>query len=251
MITRTFIFLDGVSHTREQKIWAQGIRSWDAFLSREKVKGISPKRKTFFNQRIRKAKQALIEQDITFFNSLPKSEMWRLYEQFKDDALFLDIETSGYYGDITVIGMYDRYTTRTMVQGFNMDKQTLKDLFAHYKLLITFNGQSFDVPVMNRFFNTIIPDIPHFDLRFALARLGYHGGLKHIEKERGIRREAEVLEVATGGAVHLWQMWRATGEQKYLDLLVQYNEEDVVNLKPLAEFATKELTSTYFRKCLI
>ena len=102
--------------------------------------------------------------------------------------------------------------------------------------------------MINRFFNTIIPDIPHFDLRFALAKLGYHGGLKQIEKLRGIRREKEVLDMPAGGAVHLWQMWRATGEQKYLDILVQYNEEDVINLKPLAEFATKELTSTNFRK---
>jgi len=42
-------------------------------------------------------------------------------------------------------------------------------------------------------------------------------------------------------AVYLWHQFKSTGNKKYLDLLVKYNEEDIVNLKPLAEYAIPEL----------
>lgn len=42
-------------------------------------------------------------------------------------------------------------------------------------------------------------------------------------------------------AAELWRTFRATGDEYYLDLLVKYNEEDIINLKPLADFAVKGL----------
>ena len=42
-------------------------------------------------------------------------------------------------------------------------------------------------------------------------------------------------------AVLLWHRWRVSSDQNALDLLVKYNQEDVINLKPLAEEVYKRL----------
>ena len=36
-------------------------------------------------------------------------------------------------------------------------------------------------------------------------------------------------------AVLLWREWRKTGNREALDKIIAYNEEDIINLKPLAE----------------
>lgn len=167
--------------------------------------------------------------------------MWRIYNQFKDNILFVDIETSGFYGDITVIGVYDGENTKTMVRGINLDKDLLKKTLAQANMLVTFNGSSFDLPVIERYFQNVIPNVPHVDLRHVCSKIGLIGGLKNIEKEVGINRAKELEGVDGSDAVYLWQQYKATGNREYLNTLVQYNEEDIINLKPLAEFAINKL----------
>jgi len=166
---------------------------------------------------------------------LTLGQTWRLYNQFREDAVFLDIETSGFYGDITIIGMYDGQDTKTMVRGHNLDKELLKKALSQYKLIITFNGASFDLPVIRRYFGDVVPAIPHIDLRHVCSKLDLHGGLKKIEKTLGIRRAEEVEGITGEDAVYLWQQYKATGKQGYLETLVKYNEEDIVNLLPIAD----------------
>lgn len=247
MIKKSFIFLDKVSHASEKKIWEQKINTWDHFLEAKAVDGFGKTRKIFCDQQIHNAKRAVTEDDVQALSVLfPKAEHWRLYEAYKDEACFLDIETSGYYGDITVIGMYDGRETKTMVKGKNLDPHLLRNLLSQYKLLITFNGLSFDVPVINRYYPNTVPQIPHIDLRHPLAKLGFSGGLKRIEQTLGIERAKEMQGISGADAVVLWQKYKATGNEKYLELLVQYNEEDIINLKPLAEFVYKEMKEKVF-----
>ena len=175
-----------------------------------------------------------------FAEKFPFSQQWRLWNQFRDDAVFLDIETSGYYGDITVIGLYDGRETKTMVRGFNLNKEVFEKEMSKYKMVVTFNGASFDLPVINRYFRTKF-NMPHIDLRFACSKVGLNGGLKAIERKIGIKRADEVSTIMGSDAVYLWNMWKTTGNRKHLDLLVQYNEEDIVNLKPLAEKVIPDL----------
>ncbi|PIN80646.1 exonuclease [Candidatus Woesearchaeota archaeon CG10_big_fil_rev_8_21_14_0_10_34_8] len=237
MIKNSFIFLDKISHRTEQSLWQQNIHTWDNFIEKKQIKGISNTRKIFYDQKINHAKQAVIEDNAEFFaKHFPNSEHWRLYNYFKDQVCFLDIETSGYYGDITVIGIYDGKDTKTMVKGKNLDPCLLKNLLSQYKMIITFNGSSFDLPVIKRYYPNSVPNVLHLDLRHPLAKLGFSGGLKRIEKQLGIKRAEEVSNVNGADAVYLWQQYRATGNEKYINLLVQYNEEDIINLKPLADF---------------
>jgi uncharacterized protein YprB with RNaseH-like and TPR domain len=244
MIRQSFLFLDKIRERTEKRIWGQGICSWDAFLQAKSVKGISGMRKGYYDRQIRKAQHELFRNNSEYFLRLPQREMWRLYEYFKGECVFLDIETSGMgaYDDVTVVGLYDGIDTKSMIKGINLNYYELKKELGKYKLLVTFNGASFDVPFIRKRYPDVIPKIPHFDLRVACQRVGLTGGLKEIEKTLGIKRN-EVIEGMYGGdALLLWKMYRATGDKYYLRLLVEYNEEDVFNLKKIAEHVYKQLT---------
>ena len=125
MITNSFIFLERIGNKLENKIWRNGIKDWDSFLKQDNVKGLSKHRKLYYNRKISNAKKALYNFDSSFFlDVLPQSEMWRLYEFFREDAVFLDIETTGLskeHDDITVFGLYDGISTKTMIKGINLD----------------------------------------------------------------------------------------------------------------------------------
>lgn len=242
MLTSSFIFLPKISYKKEKQIWDSGIHKWDDFLAAEKVSSVNPLRKKIFDNLLIEAQQQLHADNAKYFSKLfPNQETWRLYNHFKENTCYLDIETSGYYGDVTVVGISDGVETKTMVKGINLDAGLLKKTLAEYQMIVTFNGSSFDLPVIKRYLGEVIPAVPHVDLRHCCSRIGLTGGLKKIEKELGIKRADEVAEMQGSDAVYLWQMWKTTGNRKYLDLLVQYNEEDILNLKPLAEYTYKNL----------
>lgn len=241
MLKESFVILPNVRQRTEQKVWAQGIHSWDDFLAAQQIKGVGKARKDHFDSHLRTAKTHLRQYNEKYFaKAMPFSEQWRLFNEFKDEAVYLDIETSGYYGDITVIGLSDGVDANTMVRGFNLDKHILEKELKKYKLLVTFNGASFDIPVIKRFFGTQFT-MPHIDLRFTCQKVGYTGGLKSIERQLHIKRRAEVEDMSGEDAVYLWQQWKATGDRDHLNKLVWYNEEDILNLRPLAEKVIPEL----------
>jgi len=41
-------------------------------------------------------------------------------------------------------------------------------------------------------------------------------------------------------------MWRATGDEYYLNLLIEYNEDDTIHLKKIAEYAVAKLSAKIF-----
>jgi hypothetical protein len=234
MIRNSFIFLDRISRNSEKNIWNQGISDWDKFLEKENIKGISRLRKSRYDRQIKDAGKHLFDYNSSFFtNILPSTETWRLYDHFKDDCVFLDIETGNHYGNITVVGLFDGYDTKTFVRNINLNAEDLKKELEKYKLIVTFNGSSFDLPIINRYFNKVLPYVPHIDLRHCCSRLGLKGGLKIIEKQLGISRPDHLSTLNGEDAVWLWHAYNASGDRKYLNTLISYNEEDIVNLKPL------------------
>jgi len=230
MINSSFIFLDKIGKQLERKIWQQGIKDWNTFIKTKKVIGISKKRKSYYDRKLIEARKAIYNNNSKFFN-LPQSETWRLYEHFKDQTIFLDIEVSGVskYDDITLIGLYDGIETKTT---FNIN----------HKLIVTFNGATFDLPYISKRYPKLLPDIPNFDLRTACTRVNLTGGLKQIEKQLGIKRTNKIVEKMYGGdPLRLLKMYKATGDDHYINLLIEYNEEDIINLKPIADYVTKKL----------
>ena len=245
MITSTFIFLERIGYKLEQNIWKNGIPNWDSFLKRNNIKGLSRHRKLYYNRKILNARKALYNFDSTYFlDIMPQLEMWRLYDFFKEDAVFLDIETTGLSksnDDITVFGLYDGINTKIMIKGINLDYNALKKELQKYKLIVTFNGASFDLPFIEKRYPNLLPKIPNFDVKSVTDRLELRGGLKNIEKMLGIKRNPIIEKFYGGDALTLWRMYRATGDDYYLNLLVEYNEYDIVNLKIIAEHCVKKM----------
>jgi len=248
MLRQSFCFLPNIGPQREATIWNAGISDWSSFLETKKVCGIGEESKETHDALLRVAKQKLWEDDAAWFgHMLGQSEHWRVYNEFKEQAVYLDIETDGYYGSVTVVGLYDSNQTMTFVRGINLDKQLLQQQLAKYKMIVTFNGASFDLPVIKRYFN-ISTHVPHVDLRFVCQRAGLTGGLKAIERQLGIKRPEAVQGIAGSDAVYLWNQFKTTSERKYLDLLVQYNEEDVINLPRIADVVIPQVWNSVRNK---
>ncbi|MBW2980190.1 ribonuclease H-like domain-containing protein, partial [Candidatus Woesearchaeota archaeon] len=71
--------------------------------------------------------------------------------------------------------------------------------------------------------------------------LGLTGGLKGVEKALGIKRRKLVDGLDGGDALKLWKMYKASGDEHYIKLLVEYNEEDIINLKTIANIVVDKL----------
>ena len=72
----------------------------------------------------------------SFAKSLPKSEHWRAYNDFKDRIAFVDIGTTGlspHYNRLTVVGIYDGKNVKTFVRGSNLDKTATPDAGARIR----------------------------------------------------------------------------------------------------------------------
>jgi len=230
-------------------MWNQGIDTWWGFLAASHIKGLSARRKIGYDFSLRKGLEALDHGEARYFSHLlPPHASWRLWPHFEEDACFLDIETTGYYGDVTVIGLYGEHGVQTLVRGKNLSKEAFLEAISPYKLLVTFNGSSFDLPVLSRYFNLTF-DLPHIDLRSVCNQLGLRGGLKKIEHIIGLHRPEEVEGINGYHAVLLWQGYMRTGKEELLDMLITYNTQDIVNLKPLATYAIPRLWKAIRSRC--
>jgi predicted nuclease with RNAse H fold len=173
---------------------------------------------------------------------MPRSELWRLYPEFKRKTAFVDIETTGlslYYDKITLIGIYDGRNYRAYIAGHNLDD--FRDDVRQYGLIVTFNGSLFDLPFLRKAFPSLgLPG--HVDLRFFLRRLGFSGGLKSIEKRTGVTRPEEINDFDGFDATILWNRY-VHGNADALRLLVEYNRADVVNLRALMEMGCRMMRS--------
>lgn len=191
---------------------------------------------------VKRAQQALFAGDSTHFCCLPSVEQWRLWSEFRDEACFVDIETN-YQHNITVLGISDGTRVWQFVRHHNLNERDVKNVLSQFKVIVTFNGASFDLPIIRRYFKNALPNVPHIDLRHAGARVGLKGGLKRIEEEIGIARTEDTQGVSGADALKLWTAYRQTGQKRFLDLLLEYNAEDIVNLKPLADHVYNRLES--------
>jgi uncharacterized protein YprB with RNaseH-like and TPR domain len=236
MLNNTYIHIPGVGKSLEQKIWAQGIRTWEEFLEMEDKISIPPARKARISEEIRKSSAHLAAKDCCFFSQcLPSAEHWRAYPLFSDSVAFFDIETTGLSqrrDKITVVGIYDGKEVKSFIKNINLDDVVGE--FSKYRLLVSFNGARFDLPFIKSEFPEIEFKQLHVDLMYPLRRIGYNGGLKNIEKLLGISRSEDTEGLTGFDAVRLWKKYER-GDMEALDKLVEYNKEDVMNLKTIIE----------------
>ena len=249
VLDRTFLLLDRVGDLTERRIWDQGLRTWDDFLKRDSVSPFSPQRKGMADAVLEEAKEAMDRRASEFFaHRMHGRDIWRLYPTFSDDALFLDIETTGLSrrSAITVVGLARGGRFRALVRGKDLTRSTLAQEMEGARLIVTYNGASFDLPMLRDKFPVPTLEIPHLDLRYLARRVGLGGGLKRIERQLGLIRDREFAMMTGEDAVHLWHLWDRRGNQKALDLLLRYNEADVLNLKEVADILSQRAKEDTF-----
>ena len=236
MLKNTFIHIPGIGVKTEERMWNSGILDWNDFSEPFPV-NLSQNRMAHLKPYIQDSREHLETGNPKYFEeSLPSNLHWRMFPEFRDSAVYLDIETTGldsWGNDITSIALYDGETISYYVNGRNLDDFT--DDIQQYKVIVTYNGKSFDIPFIESYFGISLPHA-HIDLRYILASLGYRGGLKGCEKQLGIAR-GDLEDIDGYFAVLLWDDFQRNNNQKALETLLAYNIEDTVNLETLMVIA--------------
>lgn len=249
VIKNSFIFLEGVSEKREQNLWEFGIHDWDSFLE-SKFLGFATTKKEMWDNQIKTAQKHLELDNSEFFSlNLKDSEHWRLYDKFKDKCAYIDIETTGlskYRNSITTLSIWDGKEVKTFVAGQDLTEENLAKEFEKFKMICTFNGKMFDMPFIYEKFPSLKNNLPHLDLRWACRKIGLTGGLKKIEHEMGISR-GDLEGVSGRDALRLWRKYKR-GDENALDILVRYNQEDVINLETIADKVVSDLKQNYLNE---
>jgi uncharacterized protein len=246
MLESTFQLASGIGPGREQRLWRAGIARWDDFPAAPGV-ALSARADSSLRAAITDAAGALARGDADAVAALlPAGERWRMFPAFGAGALYLDIETGDddvRFEGISAIGMLDRDGPRLFLAG--RDLHLFPEAARDAKMLVTFNGLSFDVPILRRAFPDWRPPTCHVDLRHLLARLGHEGGLKAIERSRALgrlrlARPAHLAGLGGWDAPWLWRRGR-DGDRAALRLFAEYNLYDAINLRTLMAYAYNAL----------
>ena len=227
----SFTFVKGIGVKTETTLRELGISCWNDVVKKQRPQ-LFPKQKWYaIWNGVNSAMEALKNFDISQLTSLiPKIQHWKMIPNFIDRIAYLDIETTGlspHYSHITTIAVYDGTNVHDFVRGDNLHE--FPSFISKFPAITTFYGKAFDIPFIRQEMGIDFNQI-HFDVCFLLRRLKIKGGLKRIEKRFGISRGT--LEDLDGySAVLLWKKFKKTKKKEYLETLLAYNNEDVINLE--------------------
>lgn len=248
-IENSFIPVGGVGESTERGLWQDGVLTWDEFHPRY----LGAKTGARVEEFIAEASEHLDDGNTRFFGeNLPSGELWRLYENVREDAAFFDIETTGLSprsSKVTTVSVHRDGETETFVQGQDLTTDALRSALGDASMLVSFNGKCFDQPFLEHHYDVDLGSIPHLDLMYSCRRLDLTGGLKQIERDLGLDR-AGVETVDGREAVLLWHRYERSGDEAALDRLVKYNRFDTENLETLLETVHGRLRADVFEPYL-
>jgi len=146
---------------------------------------------------------------------------------------FLDIETS-FEGEITVLGIYRGDGTIVQLVGKEITKSNLLNNLSGITTIYTYNGSRFDLPIIREKLDIDLDDyFATCDLMYDCWQRNLYGGLKKVEQILGIERRLK--EINGWIAMELWEEYQRGNNQEALQVLLEYNKEDIVNLPILME----------------
>ena len=153
---------------------------------------------------------------------------------------YLDIETTGLTPDgceITVIGIHlcrSDWAEFVQLVGVDVTAQGILEALQDVDVLYTYNGSRFDLPfIHSRLGLDLEGRFAHRDLMYDCWRKNLRGGLKGVERQLGIKRK--LADMNGYQAVRLWWKYIDTFDLEALNTLLEYNREDVLNLKTLRD----------------
>ena len=151
---------------------------------------------------------------------------------------YLDIETTGLsrrYYDITVVGVAVEREGKLKLTQLVKPKITEAGLLRALKgidEIYTYNGSRFDLPfIKTRLGVDLKVEFNHRDLMYDCWKKNLKGGLKAVERKLSIRRRLKDIDGFM--AVRLWWDYVHGNDKGALKTLLEYNGEDVLNLKAL------------------
>lgn len=200
MIRSTFTILKGIGKITDRRLWDSGILTWEDFLEAKSIPFIPQERKSLYDRILTQWKIELDRlNEGYFFQNLPRGEQ----------------------------------RTHHLIKGRDLTRDNLQRGIEGHKMLVTFYGSVFDLPLLRANFPGLKLDLPHFDLCFPGRKVGLKGGLKQVERTLGIHRDPEIWDIDGFEAVRLWQAYQR-GDRSALDLLLKYNLADTLNLVTIA-----------------
>jgi uncharacterized protein YprB with RNaseH-like and TPR domain len=157
-----------------------------------------------------------------------------------DIEAYLDIETTGLSPAdcmVTVVGIYvcNGEDGRVIqLVGKDISADGLLEALQGVRLIHTYNGSRFDLPFLRYCLGMDLRRMyPHRDLMYDCWSKNLYGGLKAVERQLGIERRLK--DVNGYEAVRLWWKYVDSFDLEALNKLLEYNREDVVNLRALRD----------------
>jgi hypothetical protein len=153
---------------------------------------------------------------------------------------YLDIETTGLSPadcEITVIGIHicdGDETNFIQLVGRDITADNTLEALNGVGVIHTYNGHRFDLPFIHRKLGINLEELfSHRDLMYDCWKNNLRGGFKAVECQLGIDRNLKGINGYD--AVRLWWRYVDAFDLDALNTLLQYNKEDVLNLRALKE----------------
>jgi len=149
---------------------------------------------------------------------------------------YLGIETTGLYScfhKITVVGLsFGDDPEVIQWVGNGITSCGLLQALEPASTIYTYNGSRFDRPFLNACLGIDLRAMfEHRDLMLDCWQNSLYGGLKAVERRLGIPRRLKDIDGLD--AVRLWNKYEKHSDHRALRVLLDYNKEDVLNLKAL------------------
>lgn len=240
MLENSFVHLPSIGAQTEERLWSLGCHTWDD-LEAQLPELFGRQRTQRLLAAIEESRAAFENLEFDYFRErLKGSDMWRLLPALlkaghADKIAYLDIETTG----LGFPPACESTTIAVLFKGelhleYKAEKKRaiLERIDREAKIIVTFNGVTFDLPFLRREFEELAFRQPHLDLRYWFAKLEFRGGLKKIQKAFPEVPQRVSMDIDGFDAVRLWRMhdW---GVENALETLLTYNAEDTIVLEQL------------------